>query len=179
MQRGARGCRLHRAARAHGVRERLPNVSRALARPCAKFLHAIALRRRVDRDGRLAMGDGDGRKGGRRCVRCDAWVPPAGRGGGRGRGRDAALHLHLHLQLHQRSLAPGSGLWQQIPAKVGQALDTSALARESKAKTKLTPTSTQHLFSFLQRLKPPQPDCTVPSTVRQQSCLSERSTATA
>jgi hypothetical protein len=69
--------------------------------------------------------------------------------------------------------------WQQIPAKVGQALDTSALARESKAKTKPTPTSTQHLFSFLQRLKPPYFDCTVPSTVRQQSCLSERSTATA
>lgn len=131
-------------------------------------------------DGRWAVAMG-GRGGGRRCVRCDAWVPPAGRGGGGGRGRDAALHLHLHLQLHQRSLAPGSGLWQQIPAKVGQALDASALARESKAKTKLTPTSTQHLFSFLQRLKPPLFDCTVPSTstVRQQSCLSERSTATA
>ena len=127
--------------------------------------------------GRIEMGDRRWRwaEGGRRCVRCDAWVPPAGRG----RGGDAALHLHLHLQLRQPSLAPGTGLWQQIPAKVGQALDSSALARESKAKTKLTPTSTQHLFSFLQRLKPPQPDCTVPSTVRQQSCLSERSTATA
>lgn len=137
------------------------------------------LRRGIDRDGRLAMDDG------RTGARCDAWdavrgcrVPVVGVVV----VVVVAVMLRCTCTCTCKWIAPEPALaaqWQQIPAKIGQALNASALARESKAKTKLTPTSTQHLFSFLQRLKPPLLDCTVPSTERQQSCLSERSTATA
>lgn len=82
-------------------------------------------------------------------MRCDAM---------RGCRLPVVVVMLLHLPAPAPALAPAlARTWQQIPAKVGQALDTSALARKEQSENQTHPHFDAAPFFF-----PPTPQPSPP-----------------